>query len=375
MKPSVDATSRHGCMSAPTSAVSTPLDANVSARGAALTSAYAGPTTFAAMLVDRVATKRPTSASAGATPPDVPQARAMSCTGSATTPPNRTSEAPVAATPTNESAAIENGRPRACPASCERCECAKRVKSGMLSERVAQKLMLAVSAGQKTPQKPLVAYVAEPAATVFVAASAAPRPPAAVHAHTSNEPTSAMSTGAVRRSIQRMLSTPRTIMATCSAQNAAKPAASATVMPSAATGADSAAAKLEAPVARAAMTPSAPSASPPSQVWMPNHPVATAARRRLGTLAPLMPKAARAATGKGTPYFVPTWPLRTIGTSTTTLAHSTVPTAVSQLIPSCTRLAARMYAGTQTTIPTHSAARSSVPNVRSPASTGRRSSL
>ena len=34
-------------------------------------------------------------------------------------------------------------------------------------------------------------------------------------------------------------------------------------------------------------------ASPPIQVWMPNQPQATSARNSAGTLAPLVPKAAR----------------------------------------------------------------------------------
>ncbi len=34
-------------------------------------------------------------------------------------------------------------------------------------------------------------------------------------------------------------------------------------------------------------------AQPPIQVWMPNHPHATSARRMAGTLAPSTPKAGR----------------------------------------------------------------------------------
>ncbi len=40
---------------------------------------------------------------------------------------------------------------------------------------------------------------------------------------------------------------------------------------------------------------------PPIQVWMPNHPQATSPRRTAGTLAPRVPKEARASTGNGIP--------------------------------------------------------------------------
>ena len=40
---------------------------------------------------------------------------------------------------------------------------------------------------------------------------------------------------------------------------------------------------------------------PPIQVWIPNQPQATSARSTAGTLAPRVPKDARASTGKGMP--------------------------------------------------------------------------
>jgi hypothetical protein len=42
-------------------------------------------------------------------------------------------------------------------------------------------------------------------------------------------------------------------------------------------------------------------ASPPIQVWMPNHPQATRARRTAAMFAPRTPKLARARTGNGMP--------------------------------------------------------------------------
>jgi hypothetical protein len=45
------------------------------------------------------------------------------------------------------------GRATICPRACSRCERPKRVKSGMLSESVAQKPIMAVTLGTKTGQK------------------------------------------------------------------------------------------------------------------------------------------------------------------------------------------------------------------------------
>jgi hypothetical protein len=42
-------------------------------------------------------------------------------------------------------------------------------------------------------------------------------------------------------------------------------------------------------------------ACPPIQVWIPNQPQATIARRMAGTLDPAVPNEARARTGKGMP--------------------------------------------------------------------------
>ena len=55
---------------------------------------------------------------------------------------------------------------------------------------------------------------------------------------------------------------------------------------------------------------------PPIQVWIPNHPQATSARKTAGTLAPRTPNDARTRTGNGIPYFAPACALSSIGTST-----------------------------------------------------------
>ena len=56
------------------------------------------------------------------------------------------------------------------------------------------------------------------------------------------------------------------------------------------------------------------------------------------------------------PYLVPAWPTSTIGTSTIRLPRNTVSTACHQFMPSLISPEASMYAGTDTTIDTHSAA-------------------
>ncbi len=54
-------------------------------------------------------------------------------------------------------------------------------------------------------------------------------------------------------------------------------------------------------------------AEPPIQVWMPNQPQATRARKTAGTFAPRTPKEARTKTGNGMPYFAPAWALSSMG--------------------------------------------------------------
>ena len=80
---------------------------------------------------------------------------------------------------------------------------------------------------------------------------------------------------------------------------------------------------------------SACSASAPIQVWIPNHPHATIARKIAGTLAPLTPNAARHNTGNDTPYLVPACALRIIGIRTTALPSRMVTSACHQFMPCC----------------------------------------
>src|SRR5260370_613901 len=75
------------------------------------------------------------------------------------------------------------------------------------------------------------------------------------------------------------------------------------------------------------------SASPPSQVWIPNQPQATRARISAGTFDPIVPYAARANTGNGIPYFVPGCELSRIGMRTIVLPSRMVKSACDQFMP------------------------------------------
>ncbi len=75
---------------------------------------------------------------------------------------------------------------------------------------------------------------------------------------------------------------------------------------------------------------------------MPNQPHATMARSTAATLAPLVPKLARAKTGNGMPYFVPGCALSRMGTSTMMLPRPMVSSACHQFMPTAMRPPASM---------------------------------
>src|ERR671910_1545587 len=106
---------------------------------------------------------------------------------------------------------------------------------------------------------------------------------------------------------------------------------------------------------------------------MPNHPHATIARSTAGTLAPFTPKAARHSTGKDTPYLVPAWALRIIGTRTMALPSRMVSIACHQVIPCCMRPDASVYVVMTTLMPIQSAAMFQVDQVRRSGAVGARS--
>src|SRR5687768_865612 len=111
----------------------------------------------------------------------------------------------------------------------------------------------------------------------------------------------------------------------------------------------------------------------PSHVWMPNHPQATTARSMAGRLAPRVPNDARSRTGNDTPYFVPAWALRHMGTSTIVLPSSTVSSACHQVMPASIMLPAIMYVLITTLMPIHRAAMFHVDQVRCATVVGARS--
>ena len=75
---------------------------------------------------------------------------------------------------------------------------------------------------------------------------------------------------------------------------------------------------------------------------MPNQPHPTIARSTEARCVPIVPKEARAKTGKVIPYFVPAWPLSSIGIRTIRLPRATVPIACHQFMPPEIRLLASM---------------------------------
>jgi hypothetical protein len=72
--------------------------------------------------------------------------------------------------------------------------------------------------------------------------------------------------------------------------------------------------------------------------------------------APRTPKEERTKTGKGTPYLVPAWALRSIGIRTRTFPREMVRSACHQFIPAAMRVEARVYVVMTTAIPIQSAA-------------------
>src|ERR1700761_1914033 len=116
-------------------------------------------------------------------------------------------------------------------------------------------------------------------------------------------------------------------------------------------------------------------ASPPIQVWMPNQPQATSARRIAGKLAPAVPKAARQYTGNGMPYCVPAWAFKTMGMSTIKLARKMVSTASHQFMPPLMSEEASMYVVMHADMEIQRAAKLSVPHLRRENGTGARSAL
>src|SRR5262245_20350894 len=139
--------SRHGMMRMPTTPVMRAPCLKEMAEGRRLEMSLAGETTLAARLVVMVAMMTAMSARLTTTGE---LKRAMRTTGSQITSPKTIEVAPLTTMPMNASNAIEAGSAIACPRTWSRCVRANRVKSGMLSESVAQNPTIAVRLGQNS---------------------------------------------------------------------------------------------------------------------------------------------------------------------------------------------------------------------------------
>ena len=195
---------------------------------------------------------------------------------------------------------------------------------------VAQKPTMPVRLGTNTFQKS--ADVAKPLGRSNIG----PRPPARVTTHTSSHTPISRMSGALQFSNTRTAFMPNAMMPMLINQKMPKVMALGTLRP-----------RMLAPSpiwpnpGHTAVT-KVRTASPPMKVWMPNHPQATIARSRAGTLAPTVPKLLRARTGKGIPYLVPGCALSRIGPSTITLPNAMVSSACHQFMPSAIRPPASM---------------------------------
>jgi hypothetical protein len=136
-------------------------------------------------------------------------------------------------------------------------------------------------------------------------------PPLAIAHHSSSTPPPS-SNGADHASRSLMPSRPRMMIATWASQNTPN---AIQMLPGTPVHPGHAAASSDS------------SASAPIHVWIPNQPHATIARSTAGTLAPFTPNAARHSTGKDTPYFVPAWAFRIMGTRTMALPSRMVTSA------------------------------------------------
>src|SRR3974390_675998 len=241
------------------------------------------------------------------------------------------------------------GRPTAWPTARSRWPRPNRVKSGMLSESVDQKAIMAIRAGGN-----VLTQKSEPQPSLPESLRIGPRPPAWLTIQMQRKIPTIRTNGAAQFSKWRMAFMPRTMMKMLRTQKTRK-------LSHIVHGCEDrpkksiegwAAFVHELPM----MAPmSTKIALPPIQVWIPNQPQATPARTRAGRLAPMTPNDARANTGNGMPYFVPAWLFASMGISTTMLAIMIVRIAWYQAIPRAIRPAARVHVATLWAMPIHRA--------------------
>jgi hypothetical protein len=114
--------------------------------GATFWNTLVGETMFAAVLVEMVARMIMSIDSTTHSGLSILPIRLM---GSEMVWPTSSADAAVRTTPRPANSNMVSGRPMIWPMTCERCERAKRLKSGMLSDSVAQKPTIAVNAAMK----------------------------------------------------------------------------------------------------------------------------------------------------------------------------------------------------------------------------------
>src|ERR1017187_9304468 len=102
----------------------------------------------------------------------------------------------------NEYNAIVAGNPPACPMTWSRCVREYRVKSGMLSDSVAQYPIIPINAGKNTAQN--IPALGPPGTNADGCESIGPNPPAARYAHASSASPSWISSGALMSSRMRI---------------------------------------------------------------------------------------------------------------------------------------------------------------------------
>ena len=185
------------------------------------------------------------------------------------------------------------------PITCSRCERPKRVKSGMLSESVAQKPTIAVTLGTNTGKN------APSVGNLPGAATMLPTPVADLAARGAPPRRRAASVITSTYGAAQFSTLPEEIHAAIDDEDVEPPERRRSEPLGREVAAERRRAEERRPAGPEAPRRSGASACPPIQHWMPNQPHATSARMSAGTLAPKTPYAARAKTGKGMPYFVP----------------------------------------------------------------------
>ena len=182
--------------------------------GHAFEKSYDGLTMLAATLTDRVATASVNTANTTTIGlSNLP----TSATGSQIGAPNTTVLADVTSTAISGKTVMVVGRPSAWPIACSRWLRPKRVKSGMLSERVDQNAIMPISAGGKTLIQKSV-----PQPRVPWSSTSGPKPPAEIVIQMSRKTATIRTNGAAQFSNRRIASMPRRMIAMLKAQNTMK---------------------------------------------------------------------------------------------------------------------------------------------------------